>query len=203
MAERRTEFRENVEDVKEDADKDSQRLVLRLKQMTPAEFLRLPSKTFASLTAKQYREIVAAIAPDVKIPKLPRSARYSPETSKTLRDWWRRRSILTQMITATVAITMICVAAAIESPLAWKWILSRMELVRPHSTSNWPVCARLSEHTDGCVYYPTRDLNWSEVAGQLSMSIPEMQQTNPHLPSQFIPATAPLAIWRHRGRLEN
>ncbi|MGH6711767.1 MAG: hypothetical protein ACREEK_22695 [Bradyrhizobium sp.] len=201
MADRRTQFRENVANVKRDANNHSKQLVQRLKQLTPAEFLRLPAKTFAFLTTAEYGDIVATIAPGTKVPAAPPVEGVVAEAT-TWRNWWHTRSTLTQMAIFTAVVTTIFVAVAIGTPGAWKSIMSRMEVVRPRSTATWPRCARLSSYTDGCVYYPNRDLQWAVVAEQLQMPRQELYDANRHLPPQFIPARAALVIWRHRGRLE-
>lgn len=201
MADLRVWFRKNVTHVKEDAGKASAQLVQRLKQMTPAEFLRLPPNTFASLTAAQYRDIVATIAPDTKLP-MPPPLEELPADTRTWRDWWRERSTLMQVHIVTTAITVIAVGIAIAVPMAWKWTVSRMEIVRPASTATWPVCARLSPYTDGCVYHPRQNLTWDGVAQELAVSPQELYAANQHLPPQYIPANSTLAVWRHRGRLE-
>jgi hypothetical protein len=195
-------FVEHVARVKEDSKKETEQLVEQLKRKTPAEFLRLPASTFASLTPTQYRDIVAAIAPDIEVPAATTTNDLVAGRGSD-RHRWRERSVLTQMIAITVAATMSFTALALASPWAWKWIVSRMEIVRPVSTATWPVCAQLNPYTDGCIYYPARDLDWTAVARQLGMSPEELHQANQHLPSQLIPAKATLVVWRHRGRLEN
>lgn len=201
MPDLRKWFRQNVARVKADADRASKELVERLKRMTPAEFLRQPSRTFASLTMTQYREVVGAIEPHTVLPAPP-AAEEIPAAARTWRDWWRERSVLTKSVATTIAITLTIVMAAIGSPLALKWISTRTEIVRPVSTATWPICARLSTYTDGCVYRPAQDLDWAWVAQQLGMSPQELYTANQHLPTQYIPANSTLVVWRHRGRLE-
>jgi hypothetical protein len=201
MADLRAWFRKNITRVKEDADKTSAQLVQRLKRMTPAEFLRLPANTFASLTAAQYRDIVATIAPDTELP-MPAPLEELPADTRTWRDWWRERSTLVQVSIVTVMVTMLAVGLAIATPWAQNWMASRMEIVRPVSTATWPVCARLSPYTDGCVYYPRQNLGWDWVAQQLAMSPQDLYAANRHLSPEYIPANSVLAVWRHRGRLE-
>ena len=116
------------------------------------------------------------------------------------RDRWRALTTFGQTAVITVVVTTVIVIMAVASPLAWKWTLSHIEIVRPQERGLWPRCARLSAYTDGCIYYPTGDLYWATVAEQLQMSPQEIYQENRHLPPQFIPRRAPLVIWRH-GRL--
>jgi hypothetical protein len=202
MADRRTQFREDVANVKRDANNHTKQLVQRLKQLTPAEFLRLPAKTFGFLTAAQYRDIVATIAPGTKVPVPPPAEDVVAETA-TWRDLWRARSALTQMVIVTAIVTAIFTIMTIGTPWAWKSIASRTEIVRPRSTATWPRCVRLSRYTDGCVYFPTHDLQWEAVAEQLQMLLQELHDANKHLPQQFIAARAPLAIWRHRNNFKD
>lgn len=201
MRDLRKWFRENVARVSADSDRASRQLMERLKRMTPADFLRLPAETFASLTEAQYEEVVAVISPDTQLPKPPAAEEIPPE-ARTWREWWRERSTLTRVLTLTVMTTLIIVMTGITAPLAWKWLISRLEIVRPLSTATWPVCKRLSPYTDGCLYYPTQSLNWAWVAQQLGMSVDDLYAANRHLPTQYIPANSTLVIWRHRGRLE-
>jgi hypothetical protein len=188
--------------VKTDAKNDAGQLVQELKQMTASEFLRLPAKTLALLTAAQYREVVATIAPEVSLPDRPPPEHVRKEAT-TLRDWWRACPTIVQTILVTATVTTIFLFAAIGSLSALKWTMSRVEIVRPRSTATWPACARLSPYSDGCLYYPVRDLDWATAAKQLQMLPQELYDANRHLPTQFIPARAPLAIWRHRGHLED
>jgi hypothetical protein len=202
MPDRRSEFFTNVAKVKADAKNDAQQLLRELKLMTVAEFLRLPAKRLALLTAAQYREVVATIAPEISLSGPPPPEHVREEVT-TLRDRWLACPAIVQMILISTLMTTIFVFAAIGSPWAWKWAMSRVEIVRPRLTARWPECARLSPFTDGCVYYPAQDLDLATAADRLQMSPRELRDTNPHLPSQFVPARTPLAIWRHRGHLED
>jgi hypothetical protein len=202
MPDRRSEFLNNVAKVKADAKNDAQQLMRELKLMTVAEFLHLPAKRLALFTAAQYREVVATIAPEISLPGPPPPEHVRVEAT-TLRDWWRACPAIVQMNFITAMVTTIILFAAIGSPSAWKWTMSRVEIVRPRSTATWPTCARLSSFTDGCVYYPGQDLDWATVADRLQMSTQELHEVNPQLPSQTVLARSALAIWRHRGRLEN
>lgn len=204
MPDRRTTFRENVARIETDATKASDGLVRRLKKLTPEEFLRQPPRVFNQLKLDQYRDIVATIAPRVRLP-----ASDTNDVSKNkkrdfaLKTWWRERSALARSMIAMTIVSAIFSVAGITVPLAAKWTLSRMEVVRPTVTAKWPVCKRLSEYTDGCVYYPTQDLNWDWVAQKLNIPPEILRRTNRHLPSQWIPANAQLVVWRERGRLED
>jgi hypothetical protein len=202
MPDRRSEFLNNVAKVKADAKNDAQLLMRELKLMTVAEFLRLPAQRLALLTAAQYREVVATIAPEICLPGPPPPEHVRVETT-TLRDWWRACPTIVQMSLITAMVTTIFIFAAIGSPWAWKWTMSRVEIVRPRLTATWPECARLSPFTDGCVYYPAQDLDLATAADRLQMSPQEIREVTPQLPLQTVPARSPLAIWRHRGRLEN
>lgn len=204
MPDRRTTFRENVARIETDATKASDGLVRRLKKLTPEEFLRQPPRVFNQLKLDQYRDIVATIAPRVRLP-----ASDTNDVSKNkkrdfaLKTWWRERSALARSMIAMTIVSAIFSVPGITVPLAAKWTLSRMEVVRPTVTAKWPVCKRLSEYTDGCVYYPTQDLNWDWVAQKLNIPPEILRRTNRHLPSQWIPANAQLVVWRERGRLED
>lgn len=203
MPDQRTAFRQNVARIKADATKASDDLVQRLKKLTPAEFLRQPPQIFNQIKLNQYRDIVATIAPEVRLPVPDTEVSATKARRFALKTWWRERSALTQSIIVTVIVSMIFSTAGVIAPLAAKWTLSRTEVVRPSTTTNWPVCKRLSEYTDGCLYYPTQDLNWDWAAWKLNMPLETLRRTNRHLPGQWIPANAQLVVWRERGRLEN
>jgi hypothetical protein len=200
MADRRTRFRKNVAKVKTEAARDTKRLLDELKQLTPAEFLRLPAKTLASLPAAQYRDVVATIAPEITL-SIPPSSQHVRAEATSWRNRWRALPTFGQTTVITAIVTTAIVMLAIASPLAWKWSLNQIDIARPQDRGLWPHCARLSPHTDGCIYYPTGDLDWAKVAEHLQISPQELYQENRHLPPQFIPKRAPLVIWRHRGRL--
>lgn len=204
MPDRRTTFREDVARIKIDATKASEDLVRRLKKLTPEELLRQPPRVFNQLKPDQYRDVVATIAPQVRLPASDTNeVSEKKRRSFALKTWWPERSTSAQSMIATVVVSIIFSATGVIAPLAAKWTLSRTEVVRPTVTANWPVCKRLSEYTDGCVYYPTQNLNWDWVAQKLNVPPEILRRTNRHLPWQWIPANAQLVVWRERGRLEN
>ena len=204
MPDRRTTFREDVARIKIDATKASEDLIRRLKKLTPEELLRQPPRVFNQLKLDQYRDVGATIAPRVR---LPASETNDVSENKTpgfaRKTWWRERSTLAQSTIMTIIVSAIFSGTGVIAPLAAKLTLSRLEVVRPAMTANWPVCRRLSEYTDGCVYYPTQDLNWDWVAQKLNVPAETLRRTNRHLPWQWIPANAQLVVWRERGRLED
>ncbi|MBC9880005.1 hypothetical protein G8O24_21970 [Bradyrhizobium sp. INPA01-394B] len=200
MADRRALFRKDVTKVKRDATSESRQLMNRLKQMTPAQFVRLPAKTLARLTAAQYREVVGTIAPEIRLPAPSPPAKPERETLGW-RERWRLLPSSAQMTAVTSVLTTAIVMMAIASPQVWRWTLTHIEIVRPGERGNWPRCTRLSPYTDGCLYFPTHDMDWNAVAAQLRMPRQQLYDDNKHLPPQFIPARAPIAVWRHRGRL--
>jgi hypothetical protein len=201
MPDLRAFFRSNVRRVQDDAIKASDDLVRRLKRLTPGEFLRQSPRLFAHLTPEQYRDIVGTIAPQVRLPASPTVVEIKRDRRK-LADWWRERSVLTQSGLVTISMTLILSAIGMFAPLAVKATLGRMEVVRPTSSATWPVCKRLSEYTDGCIYYPAQDLNWDWVALKLGLPVEVLRRNNRHLTTQWVPVNAPVVIWRERGRLE-
>lgn len=199
MADPRRMFRRNVQQVQADATRAATRLVNRLKGMTPQEFLRQPPSLFAKLTAAQYREIVTTIAPDVRLPAEP--VIEEPRVEKrAMLDWWRERSAFARSFLEMLVVTVVCTLGGVLTPWAVGEIVSRGQLVRAITTENWPICQRLSRYTDGCVYFPSQDLDWAWVAEELGMPVGAVQRSNRHLPTQYIPRGAQLIVWRHRGR---
>ena len=200
MADRRALFRKDVTKVKRDATSESRQLMNRLKQMTPAQFVRLPARTLARLTAAQYREVVGTIAPEIGCPTPPPLPKPERETLGW-RERWRLLHSSAQMTVITSVLTTVIVMVGVASPQAWRWTLTHIEIVRPGERGNWPRCARLSPYTDGCLYSPTYDMDWDALAEQLNIPRQQLYDDNKHLPPQFIPARAPIVVWRHRGRL--
>ena len=201
MIDPRTIFKRNVQRIAADHRTASKQLIARLKKMSPAEFLRQPPDVFNRLSLTQYREVVASIAPEVKLPQ-PTIKPSKPKT-RDIGQWWRDRSVLIRSGAITVAVTSAIALGGATVPPLYKWTLSRTAIVRPHSTDTWPTCSRLSQYTDGCVYTPAQDLNWDWVAQQLGMPIEVLKRNNRHQPPQFVVRRAPLIVWRERGRLEN
>jgi len=204
MPDRRSTFQNNMNQVKADSKKASEDLVKRLKKLTPEEFLRLPPRMLNRLKLDQYRDIVASIAPEVQL-SVPKSEGTASQTKRrlTLQAWWGERSATAQSLITTIILSLLFGSVGVLIVPAAKWGLSRVEVVRSATTANWPVCKRLSIYTDGCVYYPTQDLNWEWIAQKLNIPIESLQRTNRHLPTKFVPTNAQLAVWRYRGRLEN
>ncbi|WP_028133747.1 hypothetical protein [Bradyrhizobium japonicum] len=200
MADRRAIFHKDMAKVKRDAANESRQLMNRLKQMTPAQFLRLPAKTLARLTAAQHREVVGTIAPEITLSAPP----PLPEPKRATLSWRERWQLLpssAQMTAITSVLTTVIVIVAVASPQVLRWTLTHIEIVRPGERGSWPRCARLSRYTDGCLYSPTYDMDWDALAEQLHIPRPQLYDDNKHLPPQFIPARAPIVVWRHRGRL--
>lgn len=200
MADRRAVFRKDVTKVKRDAASESRQLMNRLKQMTPAQFVRLPAETLARLTAAQYREVVGTIAPEIGLPAPSPPSKPQRETLGW-RERWRLLPSSARMTVITSVLTSVIVMVAVASPQVLRWTLTHIEIVRHQDRSAWPRCARLSPYTDGCLYFPTHDMDWDALAEQLHISRRQLYDDNKHLPPQFIPAKAPIVIWRHRGRL--
>lgn len=192
-------FRCNVARVSSDHRAASVALLRRLKNMSPSEFLKQPRSMFDRLTPKQYREVIEAIAPDVKLPNAGNTplAFQRPDISFWT-TWWHH---VKEPFLACVLVIATALGGA-TATTAYKWIFSQTEIVRPISIATWPACTRLSHYTDGCVYTPTQDLSWQLVADQLGMPLEVLRRTNRHQPAQFIMPHSMLIIWREKGKLE-
>ena len=200
MADGRAIFHKDVAKVKRDAANDTRQLMSRLKQLTPAQFVRLPAKTLARLTAAQYREVVGIIAPEIGLP-VPSPPPDPGHEAPSWRERWRLLPSSAQITVITSVLTTAIVMVAVASPQVLRWTLTHIEIVRPGERGSWPRCARLSPYTDGCLYFPIYDMDWDALAEQLHIPRQQLYDDNKHLPPQFIPARAPIVIWRHRGRL--
>ncbi|MDI4232487.1 hypothetical protein OZ411_06625 [Bradyrhizobium sp. Arg237L] len=201
MADPLSIFRRNVANVMADHRKASAALLDRLKQLTPQELLRRGPDVWSKLTVDQYREVVAAIAPQVKIPAV-REGKVEPHpVANRLRRWWRGRSCLVQSSFLTALVTAIVMVAVIAGFPVLSWSLVPFTLVRSANASNWPLCERLAWTADGCVYIPTIDLNWDWIAWHLQMPTVQLLRINTHLPAGYAPAGSQVVVWRSRGRL--
>lgn len=195
-------FRRNVTVVMAEHRKASAALLDQLKQLTPQELLRCGPDVWSKLSIAQYREVVAAVAPQVKIPSVREEKVESrPSLAQRVRRWWHARSPLLQSVCLTAPLTTIVMVVAIAGWPALSWSIAPLTLVRPTDASNWPSCERLVWTTDGCVYIPTIDLTWDWIAWHLHMPTAQLLRINTHLPSQYAPAGSQVVVWRFRGRL--
>lgn len=201
MADRLALFRSNVRTVAADHRRASTALMNQLKHMTPQELLRLGPDVWSKLSIDQYREVVAAVAPHVKIPAAREEKVESDPKVNRVRRWWRARSPLAQSSCLTVLLTAIVMVATITGWPALSWSLAPFTLVRSANASNWPACERLVWTTDGCVYIPAIDLNWDWIAWHLHMPTTQLLRINRHLPADYAPAGSQVVVWRSRGRL--
>lgn len=201
MPDARRDFQRNVAKIKADGRVASVNLVRRLKGMSAKELLNQPWTVLDQLSLEQYREVVGAIAPDVKL-QVPKIEKLQSE-ELTWSEWWCEQSANRRSFVYVTLVTLVVSLLGILAPWAYKATLSRIPIRRPASTLTWPACHRLSAYTDGCIYTPTQDLNWARVAGQLDMPVETLRRINQQEPTPFILRGVPLAIWRERGQLEN
>jgi hypothetical protein len=195
-------FRRNVETVIEDGRADTEALVSRLKRMTPRDLLHQGPEVWSRLTVSQYYDIVATIAPDLSLRPPREPAAETATASGRIRAWWRGRSTLARSFYLTTITTTIVVAITIAGWSRIVWITAPYALVRSEEITYWPFCGRLGWNTDGCVYVPTRALNWDWIASQLALPIDDLQRTNVHLPTTHVPAGSQVIVWRGRGQLK-
>lgn len=203
MAEPLAIFRKNVTIVMAEHRRASAKLLNQLKQLTPQELLRRGPDVWSKLSIDQYREVVAAVAPQVKIPTVHEDKIEPAPMAKKWRRWWRARSPLVQSSALTALLTVIVMVAAIAGWPALSWSLAPFTLVRSNDASRWPACERLAWTTDGCVYIATIDLNWDWISWHLHMPTAELLRINTHLPANYAPAGSQVVVWRSRGRLKD
>lgn len=201
MPDRRAAFRGNVAKIEEDARRASDALIQRLKSLTPTQFLREPRRIFDKLSLAQYWEVVAAIAPDVKIPEPTAPKERETNLLGRMMEFWKASGALARSFyvtaAATFAITLLLLSLGPE--LAWK--LRPYTLARFYDTNTWPACAELAWDTDGCIYEPREAMYWEWAALQTQIDVAALRRLNPDLPEAYIPAGKPIIIWRGRGQL--
>lgn len=202
MIDPRTLFRRNVARLGDEERAASASLVARLKRLTPVELLRQPRRVFADLSIAQYREIIAAVAPEIAATLPPDEEVEVPSLLDRWRAFWARRSAFTRACLLTAVGALIGTPAIVTIGPVLAWRLAPYTLQRPVSTETWPRCGRLTGDVDGCVYVPHRDLAWPEVATATQIEVTSLRTTNGHLPQAMIPAGTTLIIWRGRGRLQ-
>ena len=201
MPDRRTAFHEHVAKVEDDGRRASEALVRRLKGLTPAQFLRESPKIFDKLSLAQYREIVAAIAPDVVIPLPEEEPVEKPGFFERLAQFWRARTTWTQSLYATVAAALVISTLILTAGPLVSWEVAPITLRRTFDTSTWPECGRLAWNVDGCLYLTRHDFYWEWVAEQANFDSAQLRRLNPNLPDPYIPAGSQIIIWRGRGQL--
>jgi hypothetical protein len=201
MADRRAAFRGNVAKVEADDRRASDVLMRRLKSLTPSQFLREPPRIFDKISVRQYKEVVATIAPEVQIPEPAQVAVDSLGFFEWLAEFWKTSGALARSFyvtaAATFAITLLLLSLGPE--LAWK--LGPYTLARFYDTNTWPTCAELAWDTDGCIYEPHEAMYWEWAALQTQIDVAALRRLNPDLPEAYIPAGKPIIIWRGRGQL--
>jgi len=203
MADDRAKFTDNVRIVADEERQASARLIKRLKRLTPAAFLREPVSTFSRLTTRQYREIVATIAPEVSLPKEAVEDETLPAASlwERICAAWSEMTTLARALIIGTLISLIGVPLVVVSIPWLYWSLTPMMLTRPKDSTAWPSCRRLAWHVDGCLYRAPVDLYWEWIAVHAAQPVAELKANNPHLPASYVTAKSPVVIWRGRGRL--
>jgi hypothetical protein len=201
MANFQASFRKNVETVIEDHREATSALVRRLKHLTPQDFLRRGPEVWSRLSMSQYRDVVEAIAPEIRLPAVPKETVEPTPMLATIGRWWRARSTLVQSIYLTTIMTVVFVTIVIAAWPTIAWTFAPYTLVRNVDPRTWPRCGRLAGNIDGCVYVPTQDLNWEWIAYHLATPVEDLLRTNNHLPVAFAPAGSKVTIWRSRGQL--
>ena len=195
-------FRRNVTVVMAEHRRASAALLDQLKQLTPQELLRRGPDVWSKLSIAQYREVVAAVAPQVKIPTVREEKIESkPSFANRVRRLWRSRSPLLQSVCLTALMTAIVMVVVIAGWPALSWSIAPFTLVRSTDANRWPSCERLAWTTDGCVYIATMDLNWDWIAWHLHMPTAELLRINTYLPADYVPVGSHVVVWRSRGRL--
>jgi hypothetical protein len=201
MPDRRATFCGHVSKVEDDDRRASDALMRRLKSLTPTHFLREPPRIFDKISVRQYKEIVATIAPEVQIPEPAQVARDSPSFFEWFAEFWKARSALARSfyVTAAATLAFTLVLLSLGPELAWK--LRPYTLARFYDTNTWPACAELAWDTDGCIYEPHEAMYWEWAALQTQIDVAALRHLNPDLPEAYIPAGKPIIIWRGRGQL--
>lgn len=202
MIDPRSLFWRNVARVEDEGRNASAALVARLKRLTPVELLRLPQADFADLTLTQYREVVAAVAPNIAVTLPPDEEVGMPSLLDRWRMFWARRSTFMRASISTAIGALLSTLAIVTLGPVLMWHLAPVTLQRPVAVEAWPRCSRLAWDIDGCIYVSHRDLAWPEVAAATRIDVTSLQRTNRHLPYAMIPAGVTLVIWRGRGRLQ-
>ena len=201
MRDLRAIFMKNVAAVEDDDRRASEALMRRLKRLTPQEFLRQPAKTFAQLSHSQYREIVAAIAPDIVLPEPVIDAQEEPSLLERLVEFWRTRSALMRAFYASTSVAIAATFGVVTLTPLIAWEIAPYTLRREFDVGTWPACARLDWSVDGCFYQAGHDLYWEWIAAQAHIDSRLLRHFNQHLPNAYIPAGSQIIICRGRGKL--
>lgn len=192
----RDDFNKSVTAIATEKEMEMGKFIARLKKLTPDEFLRLPRRDLERLSMTQYAEVAAVICPGLDLRPPHDDPEPTPEPKR--RTW----STHQRSMAAVAASAIIAAGLALVGPLVVA-LNDDTELVRPHYIGDWPRCARLTDHVDGCVYIPRQNLQWDYVAYMLGQNIADLRDLNLHLPTTHAPAREKIIVWRGIGHLEN
>ncbi|MCW5690998.1 MAG: hypothetical protein KIT48_01395 [Pseudolabrys sp.] len=199
MARRLDEFLTNVKVAREERAADQKALVRQLKGLTAEAFVRLPREAMQDLTNEQYDNVVKHVAPDHKLPQPPAEPPTLPRWR--LRDIWKATPNWMQAAVAALLTGLpILMASLLVVPAIHRWQYQTPP-VRSIETSTWPLCDRLNEWVDGCIYVLHRAMMWERAAGLLAVPEAELRRINRHIRENYIPAGATIVVWRARGVL--
>ena len=201
MPDRLRKFLAAVKAARDENAAEKQRLINRLKRLTPEQFVQVSRDELQQLTDQEYAAIVRHVAPNHQSARLPEVVRQKS------RRWllWLVWSGLPTFLRASIAgltLGFLILGASLAAGPAIDWLDYEMPPVRPKDVRTWPHCPRLSAWVDGCTYTPKNNLAWAQAASLLAVPEAELREANPRIPESYIPAGSLLVVWRYRGSLQ-
>jgi len=169
----------------------------RCRKMTPQQFAQLPQKLLQRLTPDQRANIAVSLVSPAGDPVDPGAdaERTMPPTSRKPRPIWLQM-VITSFGWGT-ALSLIVIGFFVLSPLLHRG----GQIERPHESTHWPRCERLTPKADGCVYRVSRAISWRDAASLLNMQEPYLRTINRAPDSLSLTAGQPIVVWRGHGRL--
>jgi hypothetical protein len=195
------EFLTNVRAAKEQDTAERQAHLRWLKTLTAEQFVRLSRDVVAGLSTEEYAQVVAHIAPDHVLPE-PKVDPSADRRRWSLLTPWKKMPTAVRAVIAGLVVGLIMLGAALGVGPALDWWASSTPPVRPTDVTLWPVCPRLDDRVDGCVYKPATNLAWATAAELVRLAEQDLRQLNRHIAANYIPAGATVVVWRSRGKLQ-
>lgn len=173
-------------------------LLAELKKLPAPELPNLEPAILSRLTAEQRRSLFATPRKAQRLSN-PLSSQQSSKRLKRLglpRRLWFKLPVICRGQLLGLAISALLAGSAWSVDQYGSSLKSFWAYPISQDASTWLQCPRLTAQTDGCIYYPTTQLDWSRAAAFLQQPTAALRATNTHLNQNTLQPGDPLIIWR-------
>ncbi len=173
-------------------------LLAELKRLPASELPNLEPALLSRLTAEQRRNLFAPSRKEHSLSTSSSSFKGHPKRRKYfgLPRLWFKLPVICRGQLLGVTISALLAGSAWSVDQYGSSLRSFWENPISQDASTWPECPRLTAQTDGCIYYPTTQLDWSHAAALLQQATTALRATNTHLNQTVLQPGDPLIIWR-------